>query len=842
MFRKTRNDRLSSLIRSSLLSCGPWLFAHVPVIAAPPAPSAGNHWVMAFEDNFRGDALNSSKWSKGYPWGRTHNHKAYMAPENVKVENGRMIITAEARNHPSSPYAVDHDGYHVVNYTSGAINTSGKFNFTHGYVEGRFKLASGTGTWPAFWTLQGGWPPEIDIFENLNGNNTFYTNYHWGTWNNKSSYFNTHTGSNLTGSFRTYGLDWKPATMGWYYENNRVSLLSNTSAISQASNNYLIVNLAVGGWPGNPNPAHYPTTFESEWVRVWKQVPAPAKRLIGHWRLNEMHPGPVCDATGNADGSLVNAPLLGQPGPTAADLAFDFSGGSRAVNTNRPSVIPASGDFNISVTFKTSGIHAHQGHLFSNNNYQAGRSGLFVENGLLKWWHHLGAALSSSVRVDDGLWHRADLARKGNEWSLWLNGELVDAAEADAAISQNMAWFIGRAHQANFAFDGAISEVKVWNYARSVVSLLHHWKLDENPPSFTGSGPLANSATAAHPATLVTPADATALVRFNEAGASPDTGGSIFLGGRYDRIELGNVSPRTEPFTISFWFKNNAFKRWDADQDHLLSANGGQAGRWNVHLFGDPAYLTQHGGPRLEFFQDGYGAITLAPVIRPGTWHHVAIVRGEELQDNFRIYLDGELVHTGTNLRDFTDSSAGVLIGRRPNNPMSSAFEGWIDDLRIHNGALEVEINELAGGGYGKWARSVFGESNGELGTAPSDDPGETGFSNFDRYIFGKDFENPTDDKSRMMAANPVSPAQFEFRVRPDPTARFSIQTSDSLAGWESSGFRYHHPDWVADDPSEVTLTPMEMLDGVATLRATISPITPKPPVRFMRVKAVMPD
>lgn len=821
---------------------GIWLVASEAGISAPPAPAAGNHWVMAFEDTFRGSSLNTAKWSTGYPWGRTHNHKAYMAPENVKVENGRMIITAEARNHPSSPYSVNHDGYHVVNYTSGAINTSGKYNFTHGYVEGRFKLAAGTGTWPAFWTLQGGWPPEIDIFENLNGSNTFYTNYHWGTWDNKSSYFNTHAGNNLTGTFRTYGLDWRPSSMGWYYENNRVSLLTNSSAISQSSNHYLIINLAVGGWPGNPNPDHYPTTYESEWVRVWKEVAAPAKRLTGHWRLEEMHPGPVCDATGNADGTLVNTPLLGQPGPTAGDLAFDFSGSSRAVNTNRPTLIPAGGDFSLSVTFRTTGTHAHQGHLFSNNNFQNGRCGLFVESGLLKWWHHLGASLSSAVRVDDGLWHRADLDRKGNEWSLWLDGVQVDSGISEGLVNQNTSWFIGRANQVNFAFEGLISEVKAWNYARNVVSLTHHWKLDENPASFTGSSLLANTATPAQVATVLAPADATGMVRFNEPGATGTTNNSIYLGGRYDRIELGNVSPGTNPFTLSFWFKNNAYKRWEADQDHILSANGGQTGRWNVHLSGDAAYVTQNGGPRLEFFHDGYGgAVLLSPVIKPGVWRHVALVRGEELQDNFRIYLDGEIVHTGTNKRDFSNSAMGVLAGRRPGSPMSSGYEGWLDDIRIYNGALGPELNELAGGGYDKWARSVFGEQYGEPGTAPSDDPSGSGYRNFHRYIFGRAPGTAPQEITRMMPVEPGTPAQFEFKVRPDPTARYFIQTSDSLGEWESSGFRYQNPSWVSDDLAAVTLTQTNLTDGIATIRATVSPAAPKPPTRFIRLKIAMP-
>ena len=823
-----------NVIAASLVAC--------PIYAAPPTPTSGNHWVMAFEDTFTGSALNTTKWGTGYSWGRTHNHKAYMAPENVRVENGRMIITAEAKRHPSAPYSVNHDGYHVVDYTSGAIHTSGKFNFTHGYVEGRFKLASGTGTWPAFWTLQGGWPPEIDIFENLNGSSTFYTNYHWGTWDNHSSYFNTHTGNNLTGSFRTYGLDWKPSSMGWYYENNRVSLLTNTSAISQSSNNYLIVNLAVGGWPGNPNSAHYPTTFQSEWVRVWKQVAIPAKRLIGHWRLNEIHPGPICDATGNADASLVNSPILAQAGPTASDFAFDFSGGVHAVNTNRPSAVPATGDFNITVTFKTKGIHDQQGHLFSNNNYQSGRCGLFVDQGRLKWWHHLGTALASTDRVDDGLWHRADLARQGNEWSLWLDGVRVDSAVSSATISQSTAWFIGRANQVNFAFEGSISEVKLWNYARSVTGLLHHWKLDENPASFTGTSSLANTATPTQTANLVAPSDASAAVLFNQAGASPMTNRSIFLGGRYDRIELGNISPRTDPFTLAFWFKYKSYKRWDADQDHILSSNGGQSGRWNIHLSGSLNDLAQNGGPKLEFFHDGYGpAVTLSPSIKSGLWHHVALTRSGEDVNNFKIFLNGGLVHTGTNKNDFTDSSMGVLAGRRPSNPMTSAFEGWLDDIRVYTGAIGPEVNELAGGGYDTWARTFFADTYGEPGTGPADDPTNSGTNNFHHYIFGLDSETSSHVQTRFVTIKPDEPTQFEFKVRPDPTILYFIQTSDSLVNWESNRFIYQNSSWLPDQPSALTLTQTHLTDGIANVRATLPSASPKPSLRFIRLKTSMP-
>lgn len=92
-----------------------------------------------------------------------------------------------------------------------------------------------------------------------------------------------------------------------------------------------------------------------------------------------------------------------------------------------------------------------------------------------------------------------------------------------------------------------------------------------------------------------------------------------------------------------------------------------------------------------------------------------------------------------------------------------------------------------------------------------------------------------------MMPVEPGTPAQFEFKVRPDPTARYFIQTSDSLGEWESSGFRYQNPSWVSDDLAAVTLTQTNLTDGIATIRATVSPAAPKPPTRFIRLKIAMP-
>ena len=132
--------------------------------ADPPANMSG--WTMVFNDEFDGNSLDKSKWNPTYNWGHTHNHRAYCVEENVSVSDGLLRIKGEAKRHPQAPATCKSgDKTYSLDYTSGAIDTRGKFEVKYGYIEGRFKMPKQLGTWPAFWTLQDGWPPEIDIFE-----------------------------------------------------------------------------------------------------------------------------------------------------------------------------------------------------------------------------------------------------------------------------------------------------------------------------------------------------------------------------------------------------------------------------------------------------------------------------------------------------------------------------------------------------------------------------------------------------------------------------------------------------------------------------------------------------
>src|SRR5688572_3772394 len=141
----------------------------VGALTASPARAQlppGGPWALRFVDEFNDThagnqmGLDPDKWSPAYPWTRVHNYPAYIRDENIRVNtnsNGLLQLWGRRENYMGQPF------------TSGAINSNGHFNFgltgQAGYMEARMRMPNFLGAWPAFWSLQEGWPPEIDVME-----------------------------------------------------------------------------------------------------------------------------------------------------------------------------------------------------------------------------------------------------------------------------------------------------------------------------------------------------------------------------------------------------------------------------------------------------------------------------------------------------------------------------------------------------------------------------------------------------------------------------------------------------------------------------------------------------
>lgn len=251
---------------------------------APPSRPLGKEgaWRLVFHDEFDGSELDRDKWVTCYWWdnggctNEGNENLNWYRPENVLVEDGKLILRAE-QTPIRSP-----DGDRFA-YTSGMVTTGRntpdldvepKAAFKHVYLEMRAKVPAGKGLWPAFWLLPADQEskPEIDVMEILGDNpREVHMNFHYKDEHeddNRASYTWTST-EPLTG-WHVYGHDWQPEILSWYVDGVKHSHFDEHVPDEPM---YLIANLAVGGeWPGAPDAdTPFPSDFEIDYIRVWQR-------------------------------------------------------------------------------------------------------------------------------------------------------------------------------------------------------------------------------------------------------------------------------------------------------------------------------------------------------------------------------------------------------------------------------------------------------------------------------------------------------------------------------------------------------------------------------------------
>ncbi len=251
-----------------------------PAYAQLPAGT----WQYAWGDDFSGRTLDLTKWSYNYPWGTTHNHDATMTADNARLGDGTLSLVAERTGT-------------AANFKSGAIS-SGYTNETinGGYIEARILLTNTPGSWPAFWGLYNGWPPECDIMEYPidtaagagYAQDQYHTAFHYSTGSGNAAgagQVNPGSAGDLGGSYHTFGLRWiEDDYVGFYFDGALVSSFDVDAGVAQMQAMYLIFNQAVGGWPGTPNTTEWPVghtdTMKVDWVRVWTSAAAKTSNWV----------------------------------------------------------------------------------------------------------------------------------------------------------------------------------------------------------------------------------------------------------------------------------------------------------------------------------------------------------------------------------------------------------------------------------------------------------------------------------------------------------------------------------------------------------------------------------
>lgn len=248
-------------------------------------------WSDEFDTN---GAINSANWHHqtqipaGGSWynGEVQHYTNQLS--NSFVENGVLKIVAIKE--PFTDQGV------TKQYTSARLNS--KFAFTYGRVDIRAKVPTDQGSWPALWLLgknitePGGyfaathgttpWPAcgEIDMMEH-GITPAQPAGYIQSALHTPSSFGGTvnHGGTianNLGTDFHVYSMNWSPNQITFLLDG--VAFYTYNPAVKDAStwpfiaDQYLLLNIAMGGVAGNIPGNFTQATMEIDYVRVYQNT------------------------------------------------------------------------------------------------------------------------------------------------------------------------------------------------------------------------------------------------------------------------------------------------------------------------------------------------------------------------------------------------------------------------------------------------------------------------------------------------------------------------------------------------------------------------------------------
>jgi beta-glucanase (GH16 family) len=241
---------------------------------------------LVWSDEFDVDgAPNPNSWTydlgdgtqQGLPpgWGNNEFQIYTSNAENVRVENGMLVITALQN---------------ANGYTSARIKTQGLFEQQYGRFEARIRLPQGKGLWPAFWLLgnncdQNPWPGcgEIDIMENVGDEpTTVFGSVHGPNFSGGESISKKYelTDGRFDTEFHVFGIEWSPNRINYYVDDVLYNSITPDKVADETDGNgqwvfdnsmYMILNVAVGGnLPGFPNAdTTFPQRMFVDYVRVY---------------------------------------------------------------------------------------------------------------------------------------------------------------------------------------------------------------------------------------------------------------------------------------------------------------------------------------------------------------------------------------------------------------------------------------------------------------------------------------------------------------------------------------------------------------------------------------------
>jgi beta-glucanase (GH16 family) len=298
-----------------------------------PVGQNATDWVLTFQDEFDGTAMDFTRWNDGIWFRRAPGTKV-----NYAVQNGSLFIYPLQDQASADKIGMDpaSNGYYERDFA-----TDGKFSQTYGYFEAEIKMPTGRGLFPAFWLFNHDTDPldtEIDIMEAYPGgydNNQAAFNwassqlhaidYIFTVWNDtgddRAGYMRMAGGTNsrfptkdLSTTYNVFGVKWDSSGITPYFNGQALGVYNESANVyadtlvspSLNTNNfasrpmYFVLSLWLGRAVGNESP--WPNTSETpqgignpmevRYVRAWRfQAGSGGGSQSGPAMANQYHTG-----------------------------------------------------------------------------------------------------------------------------------------------------------------------------------------------------------------------------------------------------------------------------------------------------------------------------------------------------------------------------------------------------------------------------------------------------------------------------------------------------------------------------------------------------------------------
>lgn len=167
-----------------------------------------------------------------------------------------------------------------------------------------------------------------------------------------------------------------------------------------------------------------------------------------------------------------------------------------------------------------------------------------------------------------------------------------------------------------------------------------------------------------------------AAIRGDPVWVTGSFGRALRLDGEGDYLEVGQIYGLSAEQTKMLWIYINSF--WP-DGVYLIDEGGEGNNNW-LELFDSSG----DGNPQLRTGFDSFNYIDSKAGIRPGYWHHVAVVT--RASGDLAIYINGVLDSSASGL-SANNKPQAIVIGTDAAT-RTACFSGLIDDVAIYGRAL----------------------------------------------------------------------------------------------------------------------------------------------------------